>query len=470
MAETPISFIDGNHFYQPDRLARHQNVSDVWTSPDGRDWSRIGLERVYASLGELGLYEIMSYDYAPPLRREIARVADADPAIADVAQATAARMEQNLLENGVATTALHAILPHVPDIDKRILIHAGIADYVAVAGKPPTCFWLPEGAVDQRTLQLLAEAGIQAFMCAPEQVESESPCRIALEGGRSIIALPFNSALSREWAYDVDRRTNAETFASRVITPIIDRMMQNDDFRLLVLWMDGETSGMYDPQKESNPRAPGSDHFHNHLVRVALPRMGIETVSVNRVIGQMAAEQDRISVREIRANTAWSCSDGLVRWDGVRNCAESGGAEWKAPFYAAHALLNDEVTRIVRRELRMANAEQEAAFVQRVVEDFNGAFANRGGMHSPTEQSLVSAKVAALASRVSCGTFYDNPGTSGWQNMAFARAAVEHLHDAGQHSEAGQIWDRYVMIMRRIPDHYLRNAPDTLTGFAIPSR
>lgn len=453
MAEQAVQIIPGAHFYQPDRIGYHENVRDFNTSPDGLDWTDIGRRRVYQQLGRLGLYRDISYDYAPPLRRELARLGEyygaGDPSTAADIAATVTQMEAFVGDNGIAMTAVHAIQPHLSRVDKQILVQAGINDFRDMAHRNPSTFWLPEGAVDNETLDVLADNGIQAFICAPEQILNDHPRQIRLATGRSIFAVPFDSTISRELAFDKDRRSNAEAFVGRVILPIVNRRRSNNDATPIVLFADGETFGMYDRQKENDPDAPGSDRFLEFAVRKALPNIGVEPVSVNTVVQRMAAEPQRIPEGYVQQDTAWSCANGLTRWNG-----EQGGEAWKRVFYAAHALLNETVTTIVRRELGIDGQDKDEAFVQQMATGFNQTLTNPGGRHSTPELSLRSAKAASLAARASCGTFFDMPDVSGWQNVVFARAAAEHLTDAGLKAEADHVWDEYLHVMEQMPVKY----------------
>jgi len=70
--------------------------------------------------------------------------------------------------------------------------------------------------------------------------------------------------------------------------------------------------------------------------------------------------------------------------------------------------------------------------------DFEHIFMYQGGSSDP-ETSLLAAKASAMAAMISCGTFFDSPGTSGRINMLFVRQALEHLRDAGLTVEANEM-------------------------------
>jgi len=125
----------------------------------------------------------------------------------------------------------------------------------------------------------------------------------------------------------------------------------------------------------------------------------------------------------LRQRTAWSCPHGdLVRWHGACPCDGGHDGKWKEAFYDGLHQLNRQVNQVVSSELS-GNWEGQLA------DDFAGAFYFSGTQNS--ELSLLAAKASSLGAVISCGTFFDNPQTSGRINVLMARQALENLHDAG---------------------------------------
>ena len=71
----------------------------------------------------------------------------------------------------------HAILPLSSRREKRTEVRWGIADFRRRFGRAPEGMWLPETAVDEETLDVLAEAGIRFTILAPHQVDPRSAAR-----------------------------------------------------------------------------------------------------------------------------------------------------------------------------------------------------------------------------------------------------------------------------------------------------
>lgn len=447
-----LQAVIGGHAYQPDRS--FSIVEEIPTSPDNIDWSFKAVQRVYGPLGELGLYDQLSYDFAPPLGRELRRIQRQNPGTDT--KAIAELMKNGCHINGIATTAVHAILPHLSTQDKQLLVRAGIGDYVRLTGSKPTTFWLPEGALDNDSLSVLVNNGIKAFICAPEQIGSERPSLITLGAEKNILALPFNSRVSREIAFDHEQRTNAEHFTSRVISPLLQAKRDSNDPSPLIIFSDLETYGMYDIQKESNPSAPGSEFFLNYLIKHSLPDLDVEITSINSIVENLYEHIDCLSEATIRENSAWSCSDGLARWDGERDCPESGGAIWKAPFYRMHSRLNQTVDRVIR------NNVGEDAIREIASDTFDETI-----LAKPSAQKVAAlgAKILALVSRASCGTFFDSPDVSGRQNCTAALGAVRLLNLAGLNKEANYCWNEYTRELDSVCEALTSSSPLKSNGF-----
>ena len=71
----------------------------------------------------------------------------------------------------VAMPYHHVIFPLTPRRDKETEVGWGIADFRRRFGREPEGMWLPETAVDDDTLDVLAAAGIRFTILAPHQVQ-----------------------------------------------------------------------------------------------------------------------------------------------------------------------------------------------------------------------------------------------------------------------------------------------------------
>ncbi len=71
----------------------------------------------------------------------------------------------------------HAILPLCNDRDLRTQVRWGLADFRHRFGREAEGMWLPETAVDDRTLAVLAEEGVRFTILAPGQIAAVRDAR-----------------------------------------------------------------------------------------------------------------------------------------------------------------------------------------------------------------------------------------------------------------------------------------------------
>ena len=103
--------------------------------------------------------------------------------------------------NAMAQAYHHAILPLASLADRRTEIRWGLRDFELRFGRRPTGIWLPETAVDLPTLRILADEGIHYTILAPWQaadsrLDTRRPYRVELGGGKSIVVVFYDAALS----------------------------------------------------------------------------------------------------------------------------------------------------------------------------------------------------------------------------------------------------------------------------------
>ena len=62
---------------------------------------------------------------------------------------------------GIAQAYNHMILPLATERDVRTQVRWGLADFAHRFGRPATAMWLPETAVNDAVLRVLAEEGVR---------------------------------------------------------------------------------------------------------------------------------------------------------------------------------------------------------------------------------------------------------------------------------------------------------------------
>ncbi len=418
----------GEHFYQPTRKATHVRLLDKPTSFDGTDWNKVIAEQCYVPQTQRGTLEQVSFDFFATIRREML----------DIAPNEALKLKEAMKSRGVGDPFLHVLLPDLSYQDKRILIEAGYLAFQKETGVAPTWFWPPETALDNETLQVLGEVGYKGVLCAPEQIDGvggevdSRPVEITLPSGLRIIALPFDRPLSSSLAFS--KKSNADEYMGQNILPRILRLPVTQP---LIGWTDGETFGHH---------AKFADLFLHHLATVSLPTAGVSMLGINEI--DQVWEQDDYAHGLLRERTAWSCPHGdLVRWHGACPCDGGHDGKWKGSFYDGLHQLNRQVDKI-------AGGELQGNWRDQLAENFDQAFYFSGSQNS--ENSLLAAKASALGAVISCGTFFDDPQTSGRINVLMAKQALENLSDAG-YGQVAQVMESDLL-------EKLKQAVDPISG------
>src|SRR6266496_1808997 len=336
------SIVIHGHFYQPPR-------DDPWLGTLPReasaapyhDWNeRIERESygpVAASLASL------SFDFGPTLLAWMERyAAETYRAVLTADRAGVALHAGH--GNAIAMPYHHTILPLSPRRDKVTEVRWGIADFRRRFGREPEGMWLPETAVDDETLDVLAAEGIRFTILAPHQVERVPagglPGWYRTSGGRRIAVFTYDGAISHDVAFGPLVR-DADAWVARLTA---------GSNELVAVATDGETYGHHHK---------GGDAV---LARVldTLKRRG--DVRVENFAGFLARRPPEEEVRLV-APSSWSCPHGVERWRaecGCRAAPERGlHQRWRAPLRAALDWLAAELRAPFERDGRPLPAELE---------------------------------------------------------------------------------------------------------------
>src|SRR5207245_6935079 len=107
--------------------------------------------------------------------------------------------------SAIAMPYHHTILPLSPRRDKVTEVRWGIVDFRRRFARAPEGMWLPETAVDDETLDVLASEGILFTILAPHQVERPPgdglPGWYRTSGGRRIAVFIYDGAISHDVAF-----------------------------------------------------------------------------------------------------------------------------------------------------------------------------------------------------------------------------------------------------------------------------
>jgi alpha-amylase/alpha-mannosidase (GH57 family) len=453
------------HFYQPP-------CENPWLGEIERedsaypfhDWNDRVAEECYgpATLGVRGgtdgraiayedLLRRLSFDFGPTLLSWLERKRPSLYRRVIKADLLSARSDG--LGNAIAHPAFHVILPLASRRDKETLVRWGIADFKARFSRRPAGFWLPETAVDDETLDVLAAEGIEFTILAPSQAAASRPV-----GGewrdetaetldpktpyrwsspkdpmRSLAVFFYHDRLSRG-VVSGETVASAEGFAQAVRA----RLMPGDAAQMVHIASDGEFYGHHHPGAE-------------RVLALALDVLadeGIEPVNHSRFLKLFPPPHE---VR-VRPNTAWSCGHGLGRWERDCGCRLDPGTTqgWRGPLRDAlerlarrlDAFFEDDASRFFDDPWAARDASAALWLDRRpdAAERFLAAHAKRplNGEEETRALRLLMLQRERLAMFTSCGWFFDD--VSGVETVQILQRAARALDLAGllgEEAEAG---------------------------------
>jgi alpha-amylase/alpha-mannosidase (GH57 family) len=334
------SVVVHGHFYQPPR-------EDPWTdevpiekgAAPFHDWNARIAHECYepfaaarllnpagAVSGMTNLYEWTSFDVGTTLMRWIERHSPvAYRAMLDADRASAARFGGH--GNAVAMPYHHVILPLASRRDKVTEVRWGLEDFRRRFGRDAEGMWLPETAMDEETLVVLAEAGVRFTILAPQQVVNApadgGPLGFDAGGGRSLALFVYNGPLAADAAFGT-LLNDGDAMARRMAAPVAGATRAGGDGTLVSLAVDGETFG-----------------HHHKFAEMALARAvsklradpAVRLENYASVLARMPARVEA----ELVAPSSWSCPHGIERWRSNCGCRMTAGTsqEWRRPLRAA---------------------------------------------------------------------------------------------------------------------------------------
>ncbi|MEL6775948.1 MAG: DUF3536 domain-containing protein [Cyanobacteria bacterium J06597_16] len=467
------------HFYQPPR--ENPALDVVGRQPSAapfHDWNeRILYEsyrpnafaRILNDRGEVtrivNNYEHISFNIGPTLlswleRHDVEtyqRILDADRVSCDRNAGHG---------NAIAQVYNHVILPLANHRDKVTQVRWGIADFQHRFGRQPEGMWLAETAVDQETLEVLTNEGIQFIVLAPSQaarcrrfnkqdgfdtwqdvtsgqIDTTRPYRCFVSeqaNGRNYIDIFFyDGPISGDMGFDDILRTS-EHFADRLSLAIRPWQLSeaeipsaddpNDPWRksqLISVATDGETFGHH---------RKGAEKALAYALTHEFPARGWQVTSYAHYLSLRSPTWEV----QLKPVTAWSCSHGVDRWQHDCGCGGGGGwqQQWRAPLRTSLDWLRDRLKVIFEKKsidlLRDPWAARNAyvsVISDRTERTLNAFFAEH--QHhplSPAERTqalrLLEMQRHTLLMYTSCGWFFDEISRpEGTQLLRYASRAIE---------------------------------------------
>lgn len=368
MASTRRYICIHGHFYQPPRENPWlETVETQDTAAPYHDWNERICAECYAPNGAARI--VNGANRIIRIVNNYARISfNFGPTLLSWLKENAPRTYRMILEgehrsrrsyhghsSAIAQVYNHVIMPLASSRDRLTQIRWGIADYESHYGIPPEGMWLPETAVDNESLEILAQCGIRFTVLAPHQcsrvrrlddaggwadtpnasVDTTRPYLMRFESGVSLAVFFYNGPTSRAIAFE-GLLNSGENFAARLKSGFRDTSQP----QLVHVATDGESYG----------------HHHKHgemALAYALSLLEkdktVKLANYGSFLEQFPPEYEC----EIVENSSWSCVHGIERWRS--NCGCNGGHPgwnqlWRTPLRQALDELRDAIAPLTEQE------------------------------------------------------------------------------------------------------------------------
>ncbi|MGH9589253.1 MAG: DUF3536 domain-containing protein, partial [Terracidiphilus sp.] len=350
----------------------------------------------------------------------------------------------------------HMILPLANTRDRVTQVQWGIGDYVSHFGEKPEGMWLPETAVDNETLQILADKGIQFTVLAPHQckrirprgksadagandgaghdngdwsetpdasVDTTRPYLVRFPSGASIAVFFYDGPPSRAIAFE-GLLNSGEALAGRLNSAFNG----SDGAQLVHVATDGESYGHHHKYGEMALA---------YATRILEQDGDVELTNYASYLAQYPPEYEC----EIVENTSWSCAHGVERWRS--NCGCNGGKpawnqKWRTPLRQALdglrdvlAPLTEKAGAAVFKDVWAARDAYIGVILDRGTESADRFFAEQAS-HELSENERIRALEIMEMQRnaqlmyTSCGWFFDDiSGIETVQVIAYAARVIQ---------------------------------------------
>lgn len=399
--------------------------------------------------------------------------------------------------NAIAQVYNHIIMPLASTLDKRTQILWGIKDFEYRFKRFPEGMWLSETAVDNETLDILAEFGIKFTILAPSQAwkvrrigtgkwRDVSGSRIdptraylcRLPSGRVINLFFYDGPMSQTVAFE-NLLKKGEDFANRLLSGF-------SDFRqwpqILHIATDGETYGHH--QK-----------FGDMALAFALNYIESRGLARLTNYGEYLELHPPTHEVQIFENSSWSCVHGIERWRSDCGC-NSGRhpgwtQEWRKPLRDALYWLRERLALIyenigseylkdvwkARDDYIQVILDRSEGTIRRFLEEH--AVKNLNRDERIIMLKLLEIQRHTLLMYTSCGWFFDElSGLETIQVLQYAGRAIQlseeifhaNLEDAfkvrlalaksnePEHENGAQIYEKFVKPamtdLKKVGAHY----------------
>jgi alpha-amylase/alpha-mannosidase (GH57 family) len=443
------------HFYQPPRENPWlESIEQQESAYPYHDWNERITAESYGPNAQARIldekdriirivnnYSSISYNFGPNLLQWLEdHSPDTYGLILSADRASAARFGGH--GSALAQAYNHVIMPLADERDIQTQVLWGKRDFEHRFGRAPEGMWLPETAVDTRTLEALAAAGVSFTILAPHQaaaarrigaedwidvsggrIDTTQAYVCNLPSGRSITLFFYDGPVSRAVAFE-GLLKSGEVFANRVLGLLRDETRP----MLAHIATDGETYGHH--HRHGEMALAYAMHYiqHNKLARITNYGEFLEHVPPQYEV-------------QIEESTSWSCAHGLERWRSNCGCHTGGkpgwNQRWREPLRDALDWLRDEMRPHYEQEAGLLLRDPWAArdayidvVLDRVgrLDAFFAAHARTALTQTERTRALELLELQrhAMFMYTSCGWFFnDVAGIESVQVLAYAGRAIQ---------------------------------------------
>ncbi len=376
----------------------------------------------------------------------------------------------------------HIIMPLANRRDKETQIIWGLRDFEHRFQRAAEGMWLAETAVDDETLEILAENGIAFTLLAPRQakairpigarkwtsmdhggIDPTCPYLYRLPSGRSIVLFFYDGHVSQGVAFE-GLLNNGQAFANRILGTLSD----DNRPQLAHIATDGESYGHHHRYGEM-ALASCLKHIENSGV-AGLTNYG-------EYLENFPPEFEV----QIHQDSSWSCVHGVERWRSNCGCNSGGrpdwNQEWRAPLRNALDWLRDELSQMYEQETESWFADPWAirnqyieCILSRKKANLNQFVEKVTGKKVTDDQKthllrLLEMQRNALYMYTSCGWFFDEvSGIETVQILQYAYRAIDFAKKVTNRD----LKSEFINLLEKVPSNVLSNAAEGLRLYVEP--
>ena len=481
------------HFYQPPRENPWLEAVEVQDSAaPAHDWNERVTTECYAPntaarrldranriLDITNNYARISFNIGPTLFAWLAR--ERPEVAAGIVEGDRASVEAHGGHgNAIAQVYNHMIMPLASRRDKVTQVRWGIEDFRLRFGREPEGMWLPECAVDDETLEVLAEAGLAFTILAPHQARRIRPLDAGDDAWREV-GDTIDPSRAYRWR-GASGATLAIFFYDGPISRAIafEGILKNGlDFaaRLRAAFSDGRTWPQLVHVATDGESYGHHSHFGDMALAAALHRLAEDPDVTLTNYGEYLALAPPTMEIQVHQATSWSCFHGVERWRSDCGCrmTPTTHQRWRRPLREALDWLRDSVDALydaraghLFKDAWQARDELVSVVLARAparVNDFLDRHARAPLDDAARVETLrlLELQRNRLLMYTSCGWFFDDlSGIEPVQILRYAALVIQYARELG----GGALEEEFV---RRLKAGSTNN-PELPDGAAVYGR